>query len=330
MTISRRLVLGGATVAGASIALPGILRAQEATINAVHFTPAQVGYAQSFLKFAAKVNDKGKGIVNIRVRGGPEVIPFGQLGESQRTGAIDMLNAPAGAYLNLVPEGEIFNITTKKPYELKANGGFDLINQVYNKKGNAQILGHVDGGRGFHVFCVEEPTRTADGSFDWKKLKVRTAPLQREFMESLGSNVVVQGPAEVYTALERGLVNSTVYTILGFKAFGWNKFTKFRIDPDFFQTDVLISMNKAKWDGLSAEAKKVLSEVAAQHEAESLAANAANTDAEDKQLQADGMKILKMSDAGGKDFQAKATAVSVARMTKRDPASVEALKAKFL
>ncbi|HRJ68909.1 MAG TPA: TRAP transporter substrate-binding protein DctP [Beijerinckiaceae bacterium] len=330
MTISRRTLLGSATAAGATIALPGVLRAQEATINAVHFTPAQVGYAQSFLKFAAKVNEKGKGIVQIRVRGGPEVIPFGQLGESQRTGAIDMINAPAGAYLNLVPEGEAFNITTKKPAELKANGGFDLINQVYNRKGNAQLLAHVDGGRGFHVFCVDEPAQTTDGSFDWKKLKVRAAPLQRDFMESLGCNVVVMGPAEVYTALERGLVNSTCYTILGYKAFGWNKFTKFRIDPDFFQTDVLISMNKAKWDSLSAEAKKVLADVSAEHEASSIAENVTNTENEDKQLQADGMKILKMSDAAGKAFQAKATQVSLERMTKRDPANVEALRAKFL
>src|SRR5689334_4708819 len=105
MDLTRRTMIGGAAALAAA-GWPLLASAQEVTINAVHFTPAQVSYAKSFLKFVDKVNQRGKGVIQIKVRGGPEVIPFTQLGESLKNGLIDMIDCPAGPYLNLVPEGE--------------------------------------------------------------------------------------------------------------------------------------------------------------------------------------------------------------------------------
>lgn len=328
MTITRRAVVGAA----ATVAVAGVPRratAQEASINAVHFTPAQVGYAKSFLTYVAKVNERGKGVVQIKVRGGPEIMPLGQLGEAQKNGVIDMVNCPAGPYLNLVPEGEVFAATTKKPWELRANGGFELINGIYAKKGNAYILAHVDGGAGFHIFTNEEPAKTADGGVDFSKLKIRSSALYREFLESLGAGVVVQGPGEVYTSLERGLVNANAYTVLGYQGFGWNKFTKFRIDPSFFQTDVLISINKTKWDSLSEAAKKVLQDTAIEYERESYDANIKNTEVEAKQMLDGGMKVVAMTGAAQTAYLEKAARISWERMEKRDPSNAAALRAKF-
>lgn len=328
MDLKRRAILGS----GAALAVTGLPRlalAQEVTINAVHFTPAQASYARSFMKYVDKVNQRGKGIVQIRVRGGPEIIPFTQQGEAQKNGLIDMIDYPAGPYLNLVPEGEVFSATKKKPWELRQNGGFALINEIYAKKGNAIVLAHVDGGAGFHVFTTEEPVRTPDGGVDFSKLKIRSAALYREFLESLGANVVVQGPGEVYTSLERGLVNANCYTVLGYHSFGWDKFTKYRIDPGFFQTDVLISMNKAKWDSLPAAAKKVLQDAALEHERESYEANLKGTEQEGQAMIAGGMKVVELTGAARTAYLEKASRASWERMQKRDPSSVPALRQKF-
>jgi TRAP-type C4-dicarboxylate transport system substrate-binding protein len=240
-----------------------------------------------------------------------------------------MVNCPAGPYLNLVPEGEVFAATSKKPWELRANGGFTLINEIYAKKGNAVVLAHVDGGAGFHIFTNDEPARSADGGVDFSKLKIRSAALYRDFLESLGAAVVVQGPGEVYTSLERGLVNANAYTVAGYQAFGWHKFTKFRIDPGFFQTDVLISMNKAKWDSLGEAARKILQEVAIEHERESVDANLKITEDEGRQMIAGGMKVVELTGAARAAFLDKATRSSWERMTKRDPAAIAALRQKF-
>ncbi len=329
MQLTRRAIIGG-TASLAVTGLPLRAAAQEVTINAVHFTPAQVSYAKSFLKYVDLVNQRGKGVVQIKVRGGPEIMPMAQLGEAQKSGLIDMINCPAGPYLNMVPEGEVFAATTRKPWELRANGGFALINEIYAKKGNAVVLAHVDGGAGFHIFTTEEPTRTADGGVDFSKLKIRSAALYRDFLEGLGAGVVVQGPGEVYTSLERGLVNANAYTILGYQGFGWQKFTKYRIDPSFFQTDVLISMNKSRWDSLPEAARKVLQEVAIEYERESYEANLKGTEEQGQQMIAGGMKVVELSSGARSAFLDKAARVSWERMNKRDPSSIAALRAKFV
>ena len=321
-----RLLLAGAAFAAAA----GAARAEEVVLNAVHFTPAQVAYAQSFLRFVDKVNARGKGVVQILVRGGPEVIPPLQLGEAQKSGLIDMINCPAGLYLNMVPEGEAFSASYKTPWEIRENGGWALISGIYEKKGNAKLLAHVDAGAGFHIFTVPEPAKTADGGIDWSKLTIRSAPLYREFLEKLGATVVVQGPGDVYTSLERGLVNANGYTILGYAAFGWDKFTKHRVDPSFFQTDVLVSMNQAKWDALSPEAQKILEEVAVEFERESYDNTIAETKAQGAAMIAAGQTVTEMTGAGRDAYLAAAAKASWDRIAARDPANVDALKAKFL
>lgn len=204
--------------------------------------------------------------MQIRVRGGPEVVPFTQLGAALKNGVVDMVDCPAGPILNIVPEGEVFSATSKKPWELRENGGFELIDGIFARKANAHVLAHVDAGAGFHIFTVDEPARTPDGGIDFSRLRIRSAALYREFLEGLEAGVVVQAPGEVHTSLERGLVNANCYTVLGYQNFGWNKFTKFRIDPGFFQTDVLIMINKASWEKLAEPARRLLHDVAIEHE----------------------------------------------------------------
>lgn len=328
MVVARRTLLAGAGALPLAAYAPRAA-AQELTLNAVHFTPAQVSYARSFLAFVDKLNQRGKGVVQIRVRGGPEVIPFTQLGEAVKNGVIDMANVPAGPMLNIVPEGEVFSATSRTPWELRANGGFQLINEIFVKKANVQVLAHVDSGAGFHVFTVDAPLRTADGGVDFSKLKIRSAALYREFLESLGAGVVVQPPGEAYTSLERGLVNANCYTILGYHNFGWQKFTRFRIDPSFFQTDVLILVNQAAWNRLSPQARQIVQEVAIEHERASHEANLADTRKQGQQLIDEGMKVVELEGAARAAYLDKAERVSWERLAKRDPSRLAELRAKF-
>ncbi|MEX6507839.1 TRAP transporter substrate-binding protein DctP [Jiella sp. M17.18] len=304
-------------------------QAKEVTLNAAHFTPAQNSYAQSFLKFVDEVNKAGKGVVQIKVRGGPEVIPPLQLGLAQKNGLIDVIDNPAGQYLELVPEGEAFSASTKSPEEIRKNGGWDLMQTIFAKKANAHLLAHVDSGTGFNIFTVDEPKRSADGGIEWSTLKIRSSPLYRQFFESLGMTVIVMPPGEVYTALERGVINANAYPVFGYKSFGWDKFTKWRVEPTFFQTDVLISMNKDKWDSLSPEAQKILTDVGRKYEEESRKAIQAENARQAKVMEDEGQKIFELKGKGREEFLAKAAKASWDRMEKRDPTYVPQLRKFF-
>lgn len=309
--------------------LAGSTAYAEDVINAVHFTPAQNGYAKSFLKFVDKVNEKGKGIVQITVRGGPEVIPNPQLGAAQKSGLIDMINAPAGLYLEMVPEGEVFSASTLTPWDARSSGAWDFINGIYEKKGNAHLLAHIDAGTGFHMFTVDKPEMAADGAIDFTKLKIRASPLYRKFFENLGATVIVQNAGDVYTSLERGVINANAYPVMGYASFGWDKFTKYRIDPSFFQVDVLVSVNKKKWDSLTPESQKLLTEVAIEYEKESYDFNKAETERLAKEMVDKGQQVVEMTGEGRDKFLATAAKASWDRMAERDPTHVEELRKLF-
>lgn len=319
----------------AAIALSGFggltsASAEETVLRGVTFTPAQAYYAKSFQKFADQVNEKGKGIVQIEVVGGPEVVPPLKLGEAQKNGVADIFDLPAGLYLNLVPEGEAFAGSNHTPMENRANGGFDMVNEIFQEKGNAMLLAHVDGGAPFHIYLTKEPKIDADGNPDLTGMKIRTAPLYRSFVESLGAVNVVQSPSDVYTSLERGVVDGTGYTVLGFRDFNWDKFTKYRIDPGFFQTDVLISMNLDSWNKLSPEAQAILKEVAESYEKESYEAVQTATASEDKALRDGGMEIIELTGAARDKYLNDAYTVTWERLKSRDATNHDALQEKFL
>jgi TRAP-type C4-dicarboxylate transport system, periplasmic component len=316
----------------ASAALFGLsaMAAQaEDVIRAVTFTPAQVSFSQNFQKFVDLVNERGKGVVQIQVIGGPETIPQPRMGEAQKNGIADMFLLPAGLYLNIVPEGEAFAGSNRDPMSVRADGGIDLINGIFHEKANAHVLAHVDGGAGFHLWLTKKPGLTEDGQVDLTDIRLRSSPLYRAFLETLGATIVVQPAAEVYTSLERGVVDGTGYPISGLRDYGWNKFLKYRLDPSFFQTDVLITMNLDAWEGLSDEARDIVQQAAIDHEKSSFDANIVLNEEEGKLLAEGGIETITLTGEQETLFLKTAYDIAWARLKERDPANHDALKAIF-
>ena len=301
----------------------------EEIIRAVTFTPAQVSFARNFQKYVDLVNERGKGVVQIQVIGGPETIPQERMGEAQKNGIADMFLVPAGLYLNLVPEGEAFAGSNRNPMDVRADGGLELVNKAFHEKGNAHVLAHVDGGAGFHLWTTKKPGTTASGEVDLTGIRLRSSPLYRAFLEQLGATIVVQGASEVYTSLERGVVDGTGYPVTGLRDYGWDKFLKYRINPGFFQTDVLISMNLDAWNNLSDEAKKIVEQAAIDHEKSSYDANIALNEEEGKALADGGIETIELTGEQRDLFLTKAYDIAWARLKERDPTMHDELKAVF-
>ena len=70
----------------------------EDTVTAVHAFPETLIYTKSFLSFVDKVNEAGKGVVQIEVRGCPEAIGMFQQPDAVRDGIVDMVYTPGSFY----------------------------------------------------------------------------------------------------------------------------------------------------------------------------------------------------------------------------------------
>ena len=82
------------------------------------------------------------------------------------------------------------------------------------------------------------------------------------------------------------------WTQIGLIDLKWNEFLNYRIEPCFFSTDLGVIVNLESWEGLSAEAKEVLTTVAIQHEKDSVEALRAKRDEDFAALDAAGMQVV--------------------------------------
>lgn len=317
------------TALSALLCLASVPAQAQEVIRAITFTPAQNAFSRSFQNFVDLVNERGGDVVQIRVIGGPETIPNERLGEAQKNGIADMFLIPAGIYLNLVPEGEALAGSNRDPMTVRAEGGIDLLNEAYHAKGNAHILAHVDGGSAFHLWTVNRPEIDEGGQVDLSGIRLRSSPLYRAFLEELGATIVVQSAPEVYTSLERGVVDGTGYPVTGLRDQGWNKFLKYRIDPGFFQTDVLITMNLDAWNSLSPEAQEIVQQAALEHEQASYDANTALVESETAAFAEEGIETIELTGQQRTMFLETAYDIAWQRLKERDPTMHDALKAIF-
>jgi TRAP-type C4-dicarboxylate transport system substrate-binding protein len=303
-----------AAVAALACALPA---AAQDTISATHVFPASLIYSRSFLEFVKKANEAGKGVFAIQVRGGPEAIGMMEQPGAARSGVVDMVYTPCAFYAAAVPECDAVSASSMDGPTTRKNGGTELLNQIHQKRAGLVLLGWVDSGIRFSLWSTREPKFTG-GAIDIKGFKVRGNPIYNAFLTNyLGAQVINIPATEVYTALERGTIDITAWTQIGVMDLNWDRYIKYRILPEFFQTDLMIIVNQKKWEALSPQTREILQRVVVAHEVSSQQDLQALWRKEEAEIAKRGIKTLSQSPEASQKFVAGARAASLARMKER-------------
>jgi TRAP-type transport system periplasmic protein len=284
-------------------------------ISAVHaFAPSLI-YTQSFLDFVKKVNERGAGVVQIDVRGGPEVIGLPQQPDAVRNGVVDMAYTAASFYAGSVPERDALVASNANAIHARGNGGIDLLNQIHQQKMGVYYLGWFDSGISYNLYTVNEPKLDAQGNLDVSTLRLRSNPVYDAFFRDvLGAQPVSIPTPEVYAALERGVVNATGWTQIGLKDLNWDRFLKYRIEPSFFSTDMGVIVNLNRWNRLSPQAKKILQDVAIEHEKATAERFIDLGNRQRQEMLAAGMREVKLEGAAANRFSQAAREATWNRM----------------
>ena len=288
--------------------------AQEVTLRLVSAFAENGIYVQRLQPWIKKVNAEGKGVLQINFLGGPKAIPTFEVGNAVKTGVVDMALNTGAFYTNVMPEADFLKLTQLTVAEQRKNGAFQAINKVWNEKANMQYLGRVVENQPFHLYTNKKIDKP-----DLSGQKIRITPVYRDFFQSLNANVVTTPPGEVYTALERGVVDGYGWPITGVFDLGWNEKTKYRVDPGFYTAEVSILINKASWDKLNDAQKAVIRKAADQAESEAVAyftkANAADTERQAKA----GIKTITFDQAESKKYYDEAYKAGWAGVVRQSP-----------
>ena len=235
-----------AAVAAAVLAVPLAASAQEVTLKVVSAFPESSLYVKRLESWIERVNQDGKGTLRLNFIGGPKAIPTFEVGNAVRTGVVDMAMSTGAFYTNVFPESDALKLTQMPIAEQRKTGAYDYINRLWNQKGNMYYLARIVEHQSFHVYLnkkIDKPDLTG--------LKIRVTPVYRDFFTALGATVMQTAPGEVYTALERGVVDGYGWPVGGIFDLNWHERTKFRVDPGFYDAEVSLIVNLDAWNKLS-------------------------------------------------------------------------------
>ena len=309
------LLASGAAVALSMNAAPA---KSEDVLTAVHAFPPFLVYTKTFLAIVDDINKRGKGIVQIKVRGGPEAIGMFQQPAAVRDGVVDMVHTPGSFYGKNVPEIDAMVASRVTPMEARANGGAAIMDAAHQKRFNVKHLGWIDGGIKFHIYMNEEPKFDPDtGILDLTGVKLRDNPIYHAFFEALNATTSSMPATEVYAALEKGTVDAAAWTEIGIPQLKWNKFLKYRVDPVFYNTDIGVIFNLDSWNALSPESQALIQEVVTEWEEKSYNDRQADVATDAKVLADGGMSFVAHSEEAGKVYQKMADDAAWARMHER-------------
>jgi TRAP-type transport system periplasmic protein len=304
------------TVAAAALlAFATQAQAQEVTLRAVTSFAEGTQFSKNFERFIEKVNADGKGAVKINYIGGPRAVPPFEVGNAVRTRVVDIANVTGAFYTNLMPEADGFKLINKPMSEQRKNGTWEYINQLHNQKLNSQYLARQFHNVPFHIYLTKKIEK-----FDFTGLKIRVTPVYKDVVEALGGTAITTAPGEVYTALERGVVDGYGWPVTGIFDLGWEKVTKFRLEPAFYAVEVNVLVNLDTWKSLNDAQKKVLNDAAIWLEGLD-SENTALIASERQKQTSVGIQPISLGDAAAKQFLDKANDVAWQSVIKRAPES---------
>ncbi|WP_435660514.1 TRAP transporter substrate-binding protein DctP [Leisingera caerulea] len=317
-TFAAAALMGTAALTAASA------QAEEVTLKAVTAFATGTTFSRDFEDFVDWVNENGEGVVQIDLLGGPEAVPPFELGNAVQAGIVDIANNTTAYYPNLLPAGDALHLAQNTIQDQRANGCYELIDQVHQDQMGVKYLARVGDHMNYHLYL----TKPLDGP-DLTGLTIRTTPVYRAMFEKLGATLVRTAPGEVYTALERGAIDGYGWPSQGVLDLGWHEQTAYRVDPGFYQVDVNFLVNLDSWNGLSDEQRALLEKGAAWIE-EQNAENIARNEAEAKAQAEAGIKTITLEGENGKLWSETAQTEGWGEVMKTDPQLGEKLQACLL
>ena len=256
----------GSPFLAAALCLLATAALAEETIRAASAFPQGYRFSAPFEEFIDEVNKKGEGVLHIRyLGGGSKVVNPYELGQYVRKGIVGLALLPGAYYNNVLPEADALKLCHRSMPELRENGGWAFINDIHEERMNARYLGKVLDYIPFHLYMNTPPP-----GLDLTGLRLRVTPVYRDFFEYLGASTLRSTPSEIFTLLERHVVDGLGWPLIGLRDFGFESVVTYRVDPGFYRADAQILINLDLWNSLDSAQRELIQSTALSAEARAI------------------------------------------------------------
>lgn len=240
-----------------------------------------------FEQFCESVYERSNGTVTVVWGSGPEAIPTDQLAEAMQNGIIELVYSPC-TYLVTHSAG-LRGVKLTDPSEMRANGGVEYINTIVNDTLNCQFLARVADASPYVLTSTKEIT-SLDG---FKGMVFRGTAAHKPILTSVGAEMTSMGWGDVYSALERKVIDGAGGTIKDFVDNALGDKIGYLIDPGLYCSDASLFIANHVWEKLDDVQKKAITDSAIDWEVDSKAHNEAQNAENIAALEAAGTVVLK-------------------------------------
>lgn len=213
----------------------------------------------SFPIFSDIVEEQSEGKVEIEYIGGPEAIPPFTQGEAVQNGTVDMGWIAGSYYADTVPEVLALSFSQLEYEEELERGSIEFISGFHEEKMNAKAVGRAGKGNyALHVGKDIEINSTAD----LEGLDIRGTANYVPVIEAVGANPIALEAGEIYSSLEKGLIDGYAWTNYALPELGAQEITGTQIMPYFNEADQMVLANLDFWNELPEDIQEIISDAA--------------------------------------------------------------------
>ncbi|MEN0005583.1 MAG: TRAP transporter substrate-binding protein [Bacteroidota bacterium] len=212
--------------------------------------------------FADLVKQMSGGRMNIRVYGGGELVPPLEVFDTVRNGGAELGNGAAYYWAGKAPAAQFF---ASVPFGMNAQqvnawimsgGGLELWEELYT---DFNLIPMAAGNTGVQMGGWFN--REINDLSDLKGLKMRIPGLGGKVLEKAGGAPVLLAGSEIYTGLERGIIDATEWlgpyhdTLMGF-----NDIAKYYYTPGWHESGTVLECiaNKKRFEELPEDLQQII------------------------------------------------------------------------
>jgi len=292
ISLAKTAVTGVAAAVAAAFALPAGAQVTLKVSSCLARNHDQVeAYWATFHEPLNKMSAKSG--LTLNYIGGPEVTPRQKQASALKRGLIDIINCPSAYYQTQVPAARVAGVNNVSPAELRKNGGWEIMQDAWKQGINARILGwgHWEAST-FFIYTKFEPKQSDKTGIDLSGRKIRSTGLYNAFLKKMGATAVNISPGDVYAALERGVVDGLAWPEGSVAKYGWERFLKYKVRPNFFHSTTMTIINLDKYNSLSKDQQALLDKQGLVFEEESNAILAKKSVEDNEKLDKAGIKNI--------------------------------------
>ncbi len=244
----------------AGLLLPITASAQAVKMKLGTVAPQGSPWTESLGAMKKMVKKESEGTLRVKIFPSAQLGDEIQMVEGVQFGTLECAGVSTASIANTVPGMQVFELpflweSREQAYYIIDNHFRDFFDKKLQAKGMKLIGWSENGWR--HFFTKDKPINSPE---DLKGLKFRSqeSKVHLAFWKALNSTAIPLAMPDVYSALERGMIDGGENTLVLMSATGWAEIVKEVTMTGHIYQPAVLACNKGWYDKLPQKAKDAL------------------------------------------------------------------------